>query len=266
MPPALPLITLLTDFGTKDHFVASMKGVILTINPDVRVIDISHEIPPHRIADAAHCLQACYRTFPEGTVHVVVVDPGVGSARRPILVKTARYYFVAPDNGVLTPTLKEEPDIEIRQLENRWFQLEAPGATFHGRDIFAPAAAWLTKHQAFDSFGQPIRNPVLLPPDEPFWRGSALVGKVVAIDRFGNLISNIPANVFENAQPGRGQQLSEIRLGASPVDGLVKSYSEGAVSRPCALINSNGYVEIFLKEKSAAEVLKVGVGTVVTLT
>ncbi|HSN05407.1 MAG TPA: SAM-dependent chlorinase/fluorinase, partial [Nitrospira sp.] len=131
MPRALPVITLLTDFGDRDWFVASMKGVILTINPVARIVDLSHQITPHRIEEAAYCLQSCYRHFPEGTVHVAVVDPGVGSNRRPILAKTARYYFVAPDNGLLTPVLHEESDVAIRQLENPQYRLESPGGTFH---------------------------------------------------------------------------------------------------------------------------------------
>lgn len=261
MPPALPLITLLTDFGTKDYFVASMKGVILTINPDVRIIDITHDILPHQIEEAAYCLQACYRTFPEGTVHVVVVDPGVGSSRRPILIKTSRYYFVAPDNGVLTPVLNGEQGVEIRQLENRQYQLESPGATFHGRDLFVPAAAWLTKGAVLSSFGNPVSDPVRMNWPQPTVKERRIVGEVVYIDRFGNLISNISLAQLESVKSGTPQ----IRVGAHLVGSIVASYSEGAADVPHGLINSNGMLELFLKEGPASEFLQVGVGTVVEM-
>ena len=140
MPPAGPFITLLTDFGDRDWFVASMKGVILSICPEARLVDLSHQVTPHQIHEAAYLLKSCYRYFPGGTIHVSVVDPGVGSARRPLLVSTSRYYFLAPDNGLLTYVLEEGEGVEIRRIENRRYRLEADGATFDGRDPFAPAA------------------------------------------------------------------------------------------------------------------------------
>ncbi len=260
MPPALPLITLLTDFGTKDHFVASMKGVILSINPQARIIDITHEIFPFRIAEAAACLRACYRTFPEGTVHVAVVDPGVGSSRRPILVTTSRYFFVAPDNGVLTPVLAEEQDVEIRHLENRQYQLESPGATFHGRDLFAPAAAWLTKGQPSSLFGGLIDDPVRLPVESPAWCEHTLIGQVTGIDRFGNLLTDITARHLDDVRAVAQGGTLTIRIAGSRIDGLVSSYSEGRPDHPSALINSNGYLEVFMREASAAVILGIGLG------
>lgn len=261
MPPALPLITLLTDFGTKDYFVASMKGVILTINPDARIIDISHDIGPHQIAEAAYCLQACYRTFPEGTVHVAVVDPGVGSSRRPILVRTSRYYFVAPDNGVLTPVLRTEADVEIRQLENRQYQLESPGATFHGRDLFAPAAAWLTKGVPATAFGGLIDNPVKVDLETPVWRDQRLVGRIVYIDRFGNLISDITSQHLMEVRAVTRRATPTIWIADRRIDGLVPCYSEGVPGEAAALINSNGSLEVFMKQGSAAESIRAGIGT-----
>lgn len=261
MPPALSLITLLTDFGTKDYFVGSMKGVILMINPDARIIDISHDITPHRIAEAAYCLQACYRTFPEGTVHVAVVDPGVGSARRPILVKTSRYYFVAPDNGVLTAVLNQEQDIEVRQLENQRYQLDSPGATFQGRDVFAPAAAWLAKGEAPSSFGRPVSDPVRLNWPEPKFEEGRILGEVVSVDRFGNLITNLTRHQIKAITTGTAQ----IRVGPHVVKTIVENYSEGTADIPHALINSNGMLEFFIREKSASDMLQVGIGTAVQL-
>ena len=259
MPPARPLITLLTDFGTKDHFVASMKGVILTINPHACIVDISHDIGPYRVAEAAYCLRACYRTFPEGTVHVAVVDPGVGSSRRPILVRTSRYYFVAPDNGVLTAVLAEEQQVEVRQLENRQYQLESPGATFHGRDLFAPAAAWLTKGTASTSFGRLVSDPIRLNRPQPAVMDRNIIGEIVHVDRFGNLISNISSSQLTGVPMGT----AEVRIKSHSISRFVGSYSEGAAGILHALINSNGNLELFLKERSASDLLQVGVGAAV---
>lgn len=261
MPPALPLITLLTDFGSKDYFVASMKGVILTIHSAARIEDVSHHISPHRIDEAAYCLQACYRTFPEGTVHVVVVDPGVGSHRRPILVKTGRYYFVAPDNGVLTPVLNVEEDVEIREIENQRYQLQSPGATFHGRDVFAPAAAWLAKGTALSSFGRLVSDPVRMNWPQPRMTARTIIGEIVYIDRFGNLISNISRAQIEAGKTGR----PEIRVGEHLVGSMVANYSEGKADVLHALINSNGMLELFLKERPASECLKISVGAVIEM-
>lgn len=261
MPPALPLITLLTDFGTKDYFVASMKGVILTIHPATRIEDVSHHITSHRIDEAAYCLQACYRTFPEGTVHVVVVDPGVGSQRRLILIKTSRYYFVAPDNGVLTPILNLEEDIEIREIENQQYRLPSPGATFHGRDVFAPAAAWLAKGVEIASFGRLISDPVRIHWPEPRMTEGTIIGEIVYIDRFGNLISNISRTQIEGGKISR----PEVRVGAHRIGRMAESYSVGPSNKLQAVINGNGMLELFLKEASASERLNIGVGTVVEI-
>lgn len=261
MPPALPLITLLTDFGTKDYFVASMKGVILTIHPAARIEDVSHHITPHRIDEAAYCLRACYRTFPEGTVHVVVVDPGVGSNRRPILVKTGRYYFVAPDNGVLTPILSMEENVEIREIENQRYRLQSPGATFHGRDVFAPAAAWLAKGAALSSFGRLVSDPVRMNWSQPRVTARTIIGEVVYIDHFGNLITNISLAQIEAGKIGR----PEIRVEGHLIGNLAAHYSEGRADVLHAVINSNGMLELFLKERSASECLKIGIGAVVEI-
>ena len=152
MLAALSLVTFLTDFGSRDYFVASMKGVILNINPQAHLIDLSHDVRPHDIFQAAYLLKSCYRYFPDGTVHVAVVDPGVGSSRRPLPVSTSRYFFVGPDNGLFTYIFDEETGVEVRHIENRQYRLDSEGATFHGRDLFAPAAAWLTKGQPLGLF------------------------------------------------------------------------------------------------------------------
>ena len=265
MPHPLGLITLLTDFGDRDYFVASMKGVILTINPDVRIVDISHQIAPHQIAEAGYVLKSCYRHFPDGTIHVGVVDPGVGSSRRPLIVSTSRYYFLAPDNGLLSDVVREECNVEIRQIENQRYRLEAKGATFDGRDLFAPAAAWLSKGESFDSFGQPVHDPIRRSIEEPVWQCHTLVGKIVYVDRFGNLISNITTKHMEQARSITQCPVPTICIGRQKIEGLLASYSDGMPDSPQALVNSNGSVEIFMKEGRAANRLGLGSGERITI-
>jgi S-adenosylmethionine hydrolase len=260
MPSAISLITLLTDFGDRDYFVASMKGVILNINPQARIVDLSHRIAPHQIEDAAYVLKSSYRYFPDGTVHVAVVDPGVGSARRPLLVSTSRYFFVAPDNGLLSDILQEELSVEVRQIENKHYRLDAEGATFDGRDLFAPAAAWLTRGQAAGSFGRLIRDAVRLPAQEPVWEGSSWVGRIVYVDHFGNLISNLTPAHLAKVRESTTRPTVSIRIAGATIDAVVSSYADGSGDAPQALINSNGHLEVFIKEGSAADRLKVGRG------
>lgn len=258
MPQARPLITLLTDFGDQDYFVASMKGAILTINPQATIVDLSHHIPPHAVDEASYVLKSCYRQFPEGTVHVSVVDPGVGTARRPLIVKSERYYFVAPDNGLLSYIFDEEGDVEVREIENEQYRLETPGRTFDGRDVFAPAAAWLTTQQPFASFGRTLEGYKALPLSRPMWDTQAMVGEVVYVDRFGNLISNLTGEHLREVRELTKRPSPLIRIGCHAIDGLVENYSAGDGKVPCALINSNGQLEIFLKEASAAAMLQLG--------
>ena len=260
MPSAISVVTLLTDFGERDYFVASMKGVILNINPQARIVDLSHQVRPQQVDEAAYLLKSCYRYFPEGTVHVVVVDPGVGSARRPLLVTSSRYYFVAPDNGVLTDVLQEEVSVEVREIENKQYRLDAEGATFDGRDLFAPAAAWLTRGQPPGSYGRLIRDYVRLSSQEPAWEGQALVGRIIYVDHFGNLISNVTPLHLKEVQGKLRRSRVTIRVGGTVIEGLTSHYAEGCPDAPQALINSNGQLEVFVKEGSAAEWLKLGRG------
>lgn len=258
MPHPPGLITLLTDFGDRDYFVASMKAVILTINPHATIVDLSHHVPPHSVEDAAYLLNSCYRYFPEGTVHVAVVDPGVGSTRRPLIVKSERYFFLAPDNGLLTPILAEDREIEVREIENADYRLASPGHTFDGRDLFAPAAAWLARQQPFASFGRLIDDCKTFTISKPQWESKALVGEVVYVDRFGNLISNLTLHHVNEIRGVTKRPNPLIRIAGHTIDGLVGSYQEGDAQVPRALINSNGQLEIFLKEASASAVLQLG--------
>ena len=265
MPVTIPLITLLTDFGDRDYFVASVKGVILNINPQAQIVDLSHHVTPHDVADAAYLLKSCYRYFPDGTIHVAVVDPGVGTTRRPLVVSSSRYYFVGPDNGLFTHIYQDETGVEVRHLENRQYRLDSEGATFDGRDLFAPAAAWLTKGQPIGSFGRLVPNYERLPISEPSWDKHVMAGEIVYIDRFGNLISNLTAYQIREVRGVTKRADPYIRIGGLTIDGLVHSYGEGSADTPQALINSNGYVEVFLKEGRAADRLKVSRGARIDL-
>jgi S-adenosyl-L-methionine hydrolase (adenosine-forming) len=260
MPHPLGLITLLTDFGNRDSFVASMKGVILTINPQATFVDLSHHVPPHSVEDAAYLLNSCYRYFPEGTVHVAVVDPGVGSARRPLIAKSGRYFFLAPDNGLLTHILAESSEIEVREIENKAYRLISPGRTFDGRDLFASAAAWLTKQQPFESFGRLVAEYKTFAIAKPKWEAMALVGEIVHVDRFGNLISNLTSQHMQEVRDVTKRPNALIRIAGHKIETLAGSYSEGTGEQPSVLINSDGRLEIFVKEASAADLLKVGKG------
>ncbi|SLM50153.1 conserved protein of unknown function [Nitrospira japonica] len=270
MPHPAGLITLLTDFGTADWFVASMKGVILSINPQATIVDLTHEIPPHAVGNAAYVLASCCRSFPTGTVHVAVVDPGVGSQRRPLIVQTARYFFLAPDNGLLSHALGQEENVEVREIENRRYRLEPLGRTFDGRDVFAPAAAWLTKKESLPSFGSLLQSYENLQVRMPQWEQregrAALTGEVAYIDRFGNLITNLSADHVKQWQEATKRSRPVIQFSGHRIDGLVGSYREGERHRPHALINSGGYVEIFLSESNASVRLSVMNGEPVCLT
>ncbi len=261
MPSAISVITLITDFGDRDYFVASMKGVMLGINNQTRVIDVSHKVAPHSIEEAAFLLNSCYHYFPDGTIHVVVVDPSVGSSRRGLLVTTSRYFFVAPDNGVLSYIYENELDVEVRQIENRQFRLDSQGATFDGRDLFAPSAAWLTRGQTPGAYGRLVTDYEKLPIQKPEVEKGILRGRVAYIDHFGNIITDITADDIKSLQEVTKKKEFSIQLGDVTMNELKTHYEQGSPDTPSALINSNGYVEIFLQQSRASETLGVNLGT-----
>ena len=265
MPSAISLVTLLTDFGETDYFVPSMKGVMLGINPQVRLVDLTHRIPPHGIEQAAFFLKSCYQYYPDGTVHVVVVDPDVGSDRRALLVSTARYFFVAPDNGVLSYIFKEEASVEVRAIENKQYRLDSAGATFDGRDLFAPSAAWLTKGQMPGSYGRLIHDHVTLPDNPPKMHQQVLQGHIMYIDHFGNAITDITSTEMETFRSVTKQECAGLRVGDITIKGLKTYYGEGATGLPEILINSNGHLEIFIKQGCAADRCELHVGQSVEL-
>ncbi|HMS85547.1 MAG TPA: SAM-dependent chlorinase/fluorinase [Nitrospira sp.] len=264
MPEARPLIALLTDFGERDSFVASMKGVILSINSSALLIDLSHQITSHQIQEAGYFLKSCYRYFPAGTIFVAVVDPGVGTERRALLVSAAGFVFVGPDNGLFTEILEQEVAAKVWQISNPQYRLETAGSTFDGRDVFAPAAAWLSKGIPPPFFGPAVHDPIRRSVAMPVWHEDVLIGKIESVDRFGNLISNITARQVREFRGTTGQ-IVEIQIGTYIINDLVGSYSQGHRQSPSALINSSGNLEIFLQEDSAARGLQLGVGEEIRL-
>lgn len=264
MPDARPLITLLTDFGERDSFVASMKGVILSINGSAAVVDLSHQIASHQIQEAGYFLKSCYRYFPKGTIHIAVVDPGVGTERRALLVSAADSFFIGPDNGLFTEVLEQENGARVWQINNHQYRLETVGSTFDGRDVFAPAAAWLSKGVPANFFGPAVHDPIRRSLAIPVLHEELLIGKIVSVDRFGNLISNITARQVREFRAAIAQSM-EIHIGTYVINELVESYSQGSRQAPSALINSSGSLEIFLQEDSAAQNLKFDVGEEVHL-
>jgi S-adenosylmethionine hydrolase len=248
-----PIITLLTDFGTKDHYVASMKGVILNINPRCLLIDITHQVSPHDIREGALILANTYSFFPKGTIHLSVVDPGVGGARKPILLVTQNYYFVGPDNGLLTMITQKESVKQIIALDKQKYHLAQVSTTFHGRDIFAPVAAHLSLGIKPNALGHKMDSLEGLGFEAPFIKEGKLSGEILHVDTFGNLVSNIDEGKFSRFVQGRP---FVIRAGRKTIRGLKKGYWEGKKDEPIALFGSGGLLEISVREGNAQKILK----------
>jgi S-adenosylmethionine hydrolase len=250
------IITLTTDFGTGDGFVGTMKGVVLGINPRAVIVDITHGVPPGDIRAGAFSLMAASRFFPEGTVHVAVVDPGVGSRRRAIAVQTAGYVFVGPDNGVLSWALEQEKIKSIRQLENPKYFLKNISRTFHGRDLFAPVAAHLSRGLALARLGRELKEFVRIPWPEPIQRRGGIHGEIVHIDRFGNAITNIGTGL---AGEGRSA-VCEVSGKRRSRCLLMPFYGAVPVNTPVAVMGSSGLLEIAVNGGSAAEQFGLQIG------
>jgi S-adenosylmethionine hydrolase len=261
------IVTLTSDFGNKDSFAGSMKGVLLKINPQTQIVDISHEIGPQDIWEAAFTLKTAYHYFPKGTVHLAVVDPGVGSGRRPIIVVTESYYFVGPDNGIFSLIFQEAERLRVHHITASHYYLSNPGQTFHGRDIFAPVAAWLTKGIPSGNFGEEIEDYVKLNVPVPKKSPNGIDGHVIHIDRFGNLITNITFTDIQTLLPeGANAGLISISTAGKEIKGLKNYYAESAPGEPGAIINSSGYLEIFLFKQNARTALSIKRGETVKLT
>lgn len=258
-----PILALLTDFGTRDPYVAAMKGAALSICAEATIVDLGHDITPHDILEGALHLQATYKYFPPGTVFVAVVDPGVGTARRGIAADVGDYRFVAPDNGVLTAVLRERPPKKIVELTERRFFRPTVSRTFEGRDRFAPAAAWLLRGIELSALGRPVTSPVLLDLPVPVAEGTVLRGQILRADRFGNLLTSIDRAAFDRFVHGRTFALT---AGGHEIGRLVDTYDAIAPGEVCALFGSNDLLELATRSASAAVVLGLPPGAPVLVT
>ena len=260
------IVTLTTDFGTKDSFAASLKGVIYKINQQAQLVDVSHEIGPQDIWEAAFTLKTAYNHFPKGTIHLAVVDPGVGSGRRPIIVVTESYYFVGPDNGIFSLIFQEAERLRVHHITASHYFLPNPGPTFHGRDIFAPVAGWLSKGIPSGNFGDVVEDYVKLNVPVPKKSPNGMEGHVIHIDRFGNVITNITYVDIQTIVPeGVDPGFLSINIAGREIKGLKKFYAEAAPGEAGALINSSGYLEIFLFKQNARAALSLKRGELVRL-
>ncbi len=249
------LITLLTDFGLSDAYAGIMRGVILGINPGATIVDLTHEVPPQDIPYAAYQLAAAYRYFPRDTVHLVVVDPGVGGQRAGLAARAADQLFVAPDNGVLSYVLAEEVAEIVRLSEPRYW-LPNPSRTFHGRDIFAPVAAHLTLGLALGALGEPYAEPVHIPIPRATQRPDGVwVAQVIHTDRFGNLITDL------RPEPEWLAQLDGAEVGGRFIDAVVQTYADVPSGAPAILVGSAGYLEIAVRDGDARAELRADLGT-----
>lgn len=248
-------VTLLTDFGTADGYVAAMKGVIAAITPDVIIDDASHEIAPGDVRSAAWALGAYWRLYPPGTVHIAVVDPGVGGERRPLALEVEDRVIIAPDNGLVTEVLLGSESTHAVEIRNLPLLHGDISATFHGRDVFAPAASLILSGVSLPEVGPSISDPILLPMSQPVRDGDAIVGSVVHVDRFGSLVTDIPG--------------AAVRRGYVEVEGgvslpVLRTYGDVKSGEGIALIGSRGFLEIAVRDGNASERLGVGRGATVT--
>ncbi|HEX8072502.1 MAG TPA: SAM-dependent chlorinase/fluorinase [Pyrinomonadaceae bacterium] len=252
------LVTLLTDFGTRDYFVGAMKGALLAVNPRAVVVDLTHEIAAHDVHEGAFTLLAAYSAFPAGTVHVAVVDPGVGSARRALAVAAGAHLFVGPDNGLFSYVCERERDVRAFQLTNESFFRPAVSRTFHGRDIFAPVAGALSQGVAPEELGPVIADYVRLAPLAPARAADGtLLATVIHIDRFGNCVTNITRADLDEAAIARGAWL---QVGAHRVNSFRRFFAEGHEGEVFALWGSAGFLEIAAAQASAAGLLGIARG------
>lgn len=251
------IITLMTDFGTKDGYVGTMKGVILGINPQCTLVDITHEIPPQGVFEGAFVLGNTYRSFPRGSIHLGVVDPEVGAHREALVVETEGYYFVGPDNGLFTWIYREEEVKQVVGIRTRDFFRKPISQTFHGRDIFAPIAAHLSVGRKPEEFGVRLDQWSEIDIPEPRVTDKGLMGEVIHIDRFGNLITNLPRRLLD---PLASQGVLQIHIKGRRISGLKAAYVEAKKGELMAIFDSFDLLEISLMGDSAGEALKAAKG------
>ena len=263
--PDRPIVTLTTDFGLNDHFVGTIKGVILGIEPEAQIVDICHSVQAFDILEGALALAQSYSYFSSRTVHLVVVDPGVGSSRRPILATSDRHNFVAPDNGVLSLMYAREERVNVRHITSDHYFLQPLSNTFHARDIFAPVAGWLAKGVDPEKFGEPITDFVRFNAPKPkALDAHTLRGVVLKVDRFGNLVTNFTAEdvpaLFQPQPPA-----FKIVVGKREVTTLKTNFAEGAPGEVFAILGSMGYLEIAANRAAAVQLVGSGKGTEVNI-
>ena len=257
------IITLTTDYGTNDHLVGTLKGVILKINPEATIVDITHNVVPFDLLDAALAIGAAYAYFPPRSIHVVVVDPGVGTERRPLLVTADNQYFVAPDNGVLSLVYDTAANTVVRQATAEHYFLQPVSRTFHGRDVFAPLAAWLSKTWQTAGMGEEVQDCKRFALPRPKPKDGLVHGVVMRVDTFGNLMTNFkPEDLPETAMQS-GQV--KFQLGGQTISRLVPTFAAGNSGEPIAYLGSSGYIEIAINKGNAARTLALGRGAPVTL-
>ena len=249
----MPVITLLSDFGLSDYFVGAVKGVMLSLNPDVTFVDISHQVPPQDIFTGAFTLSQAYPCFPQGTVHFAVVDPGVGTSRKALAATAAGHYFVAPDNGILTYIMEANEDFVAYEITADHYFRKPVSATFHGRDVFAPVAAWISRKIELHQFGPVLQSPVRLqiPPLKRV-RDALIQGTILAIDHFGNLITNL--------KPEDVSMPFKILAGQREITALRRTYGEGMSGEVIVVPGSAGFLEIAVTGGSAAATLNMKAG------
>lgn len=258
------IITLTTDFGHRDPYVAMMKGVILSINPPAGIVDITHGIPAGSIREGSSIIKEAYRYFPPGTVHVGVIDPGVGGNRRPIAVVSGNHFFVGPDNGLFWPIIEAHPRTEVIHLTEKRYWMDTISSTFHGRDIFAPVAAHLSRETDPHLLGEKINNPVVLTSPLIRREHDMLVGEVIRVDHFGNLITNITGEELGEFHASEGPI---VTIGGLALKGIHTTYDDVSEGEPLALIGSSDVLEIAVNRGSAIADLgdECGVGAKVTV-
>ncbi|MCS6886161.1 MAG: SAM-dependent chlorinase/fluorinase [Acidobacteriota bacterium] len=256
------IITLLTDYGTKDHFASSLKGAILSVNTNVDIVDITHDIAPQDVFGAALVLRNAYKTFPRFTIHIAIVDPTVGSERRPIIVMTDNYNFIGPDNGIFSYIYHEEEVNRVIRIDAPHYYRMPVSATFHGRDIFAPIAGWITKGVDPRKMGEEITDYVRFAIPQPQVTSGLIRGHVIHIDHFGNCVTNISTNELTNEIAARNKVLL---VNNHQIARFCRFYAECPDGEACALFGSAGLLEIAVPKSSAAQLLGIVRGMEVAL-
>jgi S-adenosyl-L-methionine hydrolase (adenosine-forming) len=249
----MAIVTLLSDFGLRDYFVGSMKGVLLSLNPDLTLVDISHQIPPQDIFTGAFTLGQAYSCYPTGTIHLAVVDPGVGTARKALVAFAAGQYFVAPDNGLLTYVMETSEDFAAYEITAEHYFRKPVSGTFHGRDVFAPIAAWLSRGVSVQQIGPELKSPIRLQlPALKRVRDALIQGVILAVDQFGNLITNL--------KPSDVPTPFKMLAGQKEITSLRQAYGEAAIGEIFVIPGSAGFLEISMRGGSAAATLNLKAG------